>query len=164
MDLCAVPAGVPPEGQSPNFVNPHTLMAEEIGILQASLPAESLVPTAVDENGWIYYPNLTRSAQLSFTDFPLEEGIVWAKKLVKHSAASFATPLTYSGYKDVPVSYLLCTGDRTIPAGIQQKGIDMVERETGRVVDVTRIDSDHVAPLSHPEAVVEWMLKLAKAG
>ncbi|KAK8075337.1 hypothetical protein PG997_010000 [Apiospora hydei] len=130
--------------------------------VQASLPPESLVPTAVDGNGWIYYSNLTRSAQLSFTDFPLEEGIFWAKKLVKHSAASFATPLTYSGYKDVPVSYLLCTGDLTIPAWIQQKQIDMMERETGSTVAVTRLDSDHVAPLSHPEAVVDWMLRLAK--
>ncbi|KAK6836575.1 alpha/beta-hydrolase [Apiospora arundinis] len=130
--------------------------------LMALFPPENQVPMEVDEAGWIYYTDVTRSAQLSFNDFPLEEGKVWASKLVKHSAASFATPLTYAGYKDVAVSYLLCTADLTIPVEIQQKEIDMIERETGKKVDVTSIKSDHVPPISHPQEVIDWIVKLAE--
>lgn len=39
---------------------------------------------------------------------PFEEGLKWGKELVKHSAASFGSPLTYAGYKDLPMSYLVC--------------------------------------------------------
>ncbi|KAK8058564.1 alpha/beta-hydrolase [Apiospora phragmitis] len=107
-------------------------------------------------------PCLTKLAERSFTEFPLEKGKLWAGRLVKHSGASCASPLTYSGYKDVPVSYLFCEGDHTIPPFIQQNGIDMIERETGKKVDITRIDSDHCPPLSHPELVIDWIVKLAE--
>ncbi|KAK8119369.1 uncharacterized protein PG998_003995 [Apiospora kogelbergensis] len=126
----------------------------------AAMSPEDQAPIVVDEAGWIYYTDMTRLAQLSFTDLPLQEGIEWASKMVKQSAASFATPLTYSGYKDVPVSYLLCKNDRTIPPSIQQDEIDMIEQETGKKVDVTSIDSDHVPLLSHPELVIDWIVKL----
>ncbi|KAK7967271.1 uncharacterized protein PG986_001548, partial [Apiospora aurea] len=138
------------------------------GIL-AELPAENQTPMTVDngswmiqENGWIYYTDFSKMAERSFSKFPPEEGLVWAHKLVRHSAASFASPLTYAGYKDVPVSYLLCEDDLLIPPFIQQKGIDMIERETGKKVDVTRIDSNHVPILSRTELVVDWIVKLVE--
>ncbi|KAI1371173.1 hypothetical protein F4677DRAFT_320785 [Hypoxylon crocopeplum] len=65
----------------------------------------------VGEDGWFYYPNLTLTAEVVFSDLPLEEGEYWGRKLVKHSTASFASNLTYAGYKDVPVSYLVAEGD-----------------------------------------------------
>ncbi|KAK8035156.1 hypothetical protein PG993_010151 [Apiospora rasikravindrae] len=131
------------------------------GIL-ADLPAENQIPMTVDENGWIYYPDLTKMAERSFNKFPPEEGLSWANKLVKHSAASFASPLTYAGYKDVPVSYLFCEDDLVIPPSVQQSGIDMIERETGKKANVTRIDSDHVPSLSCLELVIDWIVKLTE--
>lgn len=92
---------------------------------------------------------------------PGEEGIYWAKKLVKHSAPSFTSPLTYQGFKDMPVLYLLCTKDLTIPPDYQQAGIDMMESITGRKVAVTHIIAGHVAPLSHPQKVAEWVMEVA---
>ncbi|KAI0169131.1 alpha/beta-hydrolase [Hypoxylon sp. FL1284] len=129
--------------------------------VQAPLPEESKVPAVVDDNGWFSYSDIPKVAALSFSDMPLKEGEYWAKKLVHHSGPSFVSPLTYPGFKDVPVSYLLCLNDLTILLEIQQSGIDMIERETGRKVAVTRIEADHVAPLSHTDKVAKWVLQLA---
>ncbi|KAI1864595.1 uncharacterized protein JN550_008882 [Neoarthrinium moseri] len=129
--------------------------------VQASIPEERKVPTAIDADGWVYYPDYTRLAEVSFTDMPGAEGLHWAQKLGKHSAAAFGSPLTYQGFKDVPVSYLLCKNDLVIPPEYQQAGIDMIEKTTGKKVDVTAIDSDHVAPLSHQQEVVDWIVGVA---
>ncbi|KAI1080528.1 alpha/beta-hydrolase [Whalleya microplaca] len=128
----------------------------------ASLPEESKVPSTVRENGWFYYYDIPKMAALTFSDMPKEEGEVWARKLTEHSAASFASTLTYAGFKDVPVSYLLCLRDLTIPPEIQRSGIHMIERETGKKVSVTSVPSDHVAPLTHPDEVVRWIIQMAE--
>lgn len=101
-------------------------------------------------------------AALSFSDKPKEEGETWARKLAQHSVASFVSPLTYPGFKDVPVSYLLCLHDLTIPPEIQKSGIHMIERETGKTVNITNIEADHVAPLTHTDEVVKWIVQLVE--
>ncbi|KAI0401346.1 alpha/beta-hydrolase [Xylaria palmicola] len=116
----------------------------------------------VGEDGWFYYPNLTRTAEIVFSDLPLEEGKEWARKLVKHSAASYASKLTYGGYKDVPVSYLVAEGDLSIPAVVQRSQIEMIEQVSGNEVDVSSIDSGHDLSISHPQQVIDWILSVAQ--
>ncbi|ETS87144.1 hypothetical protein PFICI_00972 [Pestalotiopsis fici W106-1] len=128
--------------------------------VQASMAPEDKVPMEINEHGWIYFPSIPRLAELSFTDMPKEQGEYWAAKLANHSSASFASPLTYQGFKDVPVSYLVCEHDLTIPPVLQQAGIDMIERITGEKVEVTRIDSDHCAPASDMQKVVDWIVNV----
>ncbi|KAM0433864.1 hypothetical protein ACHAPT_003807 [Fusarium lateritium] len=153
-------------------------VGESAGAVKAAFPDEEKVPMAVDvrfitqgqdfslmmdkENGWFYYPDIPKLAELSFSNMPKDEGEFWAAKLVKHSSTSFANPLTYAGFKDVPVSYLLCENDRAISPKVQRAGIDMIERESGNKVDVTRISGDHVAPLSSRDEVVEWIIGVAE--
>lgn len=84
------------------------------------------------------------------------------RAFAKHSGASFATELTHEGYKDVPVSYLFCEEDLCVPPGVQQAGIDMIERVSGGEVDVTRIRADHVPNFSAKDETVEWILHVAK--
>ena len=110
----------------------------------------------------MYYHDIPKLAALSFSDMPPKEGEIWARKLAHHSAASFANPLTYAGFKDVPVSYLLCLHDLTITPETQKSGIDMIERETGKKVAVTSLEADHVAPLTHTDEVVRWVVQLAE--
>ena len=93
---------------------------------------------------------------------PKNKGEFWAAKLAKHSSISFANPLTYAGFKDVPVSYLLCENDRAIAPQVQKAGIDMIEKESGNKIDVTSIPGDHVAPLSSKTEVVEWIVGVAE--
>ena len=96
-----------------------------------------------------------------FSDMPEKEGLLWAAKMAHHSAVTFTDPLTYAGFKDVPVSYLLCLNDLTIPAEFQRAGIDMMERETGKKAAVTSIEAGHFPAVSHTDEVVDWILGLA---
>ncbi|UPK89679.1 hypothetical protein LCI18_000614 [Fusarium solani-melongenae] len=66
------------------------------------------------ENGWFYYLDIPKLAELSFLNMPKDEGEFWAAKLAKYSSASFANPLIYTGFKDIPVSYLLYENNKTI--------------------------------------------------
>ncbi|KAI1114234.1 alpha/beta-hydrolase [Nemania sp. NC0429] len=117
---------------------------------------------AVGDDGWFYYPDLTHAAEIVFSDLPLEEGKQWAAKMVKHSAASFLDNLTYGGYGDVPVSYFVGEGDRSIGPATQRSQIEMIERVSGNKVDVTTANTDHVPPISHPQAVVDYILGVAR--
>lgn len=101
------------------------------------------------------------SASLCFSDLPKEEQLQWQSRFALHSAVSFTNPLTYAGYKDVPVSYLLCEDDLVIPADWQRKEIEMIEAETGRKVDITSIKSGHCPTVKHLDEVVDWFVHLA---
>ncbi|GAP91984.2 putative alpha beta hydrolase family protein [Rosellinia necatrix] len=134
-------------------------------------PASTVVGTAppgqqplmlVGDDGWFYYPNLTYTAEIVFSDLPRPEGEAWARRLVKHSAASFAGNLTYGGYRDVPVAYLVAEDDRSLQPATQRAQIDMIERVSGREVDVTSIRSGHAVPVSHPQDVIDWILGVAR--
>lgn len=101
------------------------------------------------------------SASLSFADLPPEEGLAWVKRMARHSAASFATPLSHAGYLDAPVSYLLCENDLVIPATIQRGEIEIIESKSGNKVDVQTIACGHAPTVSNTGSVVEWLVKLA---
>lgn len=87
---------------------------------------------------------------------------MWAGKMTAHSAVSFGDPLTYAGYKDVPVSYLVCEEDLVIPAGSQSRMVDLVEQESSRKVDVTKIPAGHAPNATAAQAVVDWIIHVAE--
>lgn len=115
----------------------------------------------MQEDGWFYYPDTKLVARISFSDMPQEEGQSWAKKLVKHSAASFSSPLPHAGYKHVPVSYLVAEGDQSISPETQRSQIEMIERVSGNRVDVTTNSAGHAPPLTAPDDVINWILAVA---
>ncbi|KAI0179473.1 alpha/beta-hydrolase [Hypoxylon sp. FL1284] len=117
---------------------------------------------AVGEDGWFYYPSPTVTAEIVFSDLPLEESKYWASKLVKHSAACFTSNLTYEGYKDVPVSYLVSEGDLSIAPATQKSQIEMIEQVSGRKVDVSSVDAGHVPSISQPQQVIDLILGVAQ--
>lgn len=51
-----------------------------------------------------------------------------------------------------------------MPPNIQQAGIDVIEKASGKKVDVTRIPHDHVPNESAPEKVVDWFVHLSELG
>lgn len=105
----------------------------------------------------MFQDNISQSAALCFSDIPHEEGELWAEKFGCHSSASFANELTYAGYKDVPVSYLLCEDDLVVPAKNQREEIALIEKESGNMVDVTSIKAGHCPNVSMPETVINWI-------
>ncbi|KAI0399120.1 Alpha/beta hydrolase fold-1 [Xylaria palmicola] len=117
--------------------------------------------SAPDEKGWLHFTDPERSAAAAFSDLPRDDALRWQAQFALHSAVSFTNPLTHAGYKDIPVSYLLCEEDLVVSPEIQRREIEMVERETGRKVDVTSIKAGHCPNLSVPEKAVAWLLDVA---
>ncbi|KAI1110096.1 Alpha/beta hydrolase fold-1 [Nemania sp. NC0429] len=118
-------------------------------------------PFEADEHGWFHFTDPDYIAKETFSDLPPEKAKRWQNTFSEHSAVSFINPLTHPGYKDVPVSYLLCEDDVVIPPEQQRREIEMVERETGNKVDVTSIRAGHAPTASVPDQVLAWVLDLA---
>ena len=84
----------------------------------------------------------------------IPEGHSLAENVMEHSLVSFKGSLTYPGYKDVPVSYMFCENDTTVRPGMQQRIIEMIERDSGNVVDVHKVSAGHFPYVSRPDIVV----------
>lgn len=110
----------------------------------------------------MYHDPIERSAAICFSDIPKEQGEAWLRKFSRHSSVSFMGELTYAGYKDVPVSYMLCEKDLCIPPKNQKKGIELIEEVSGRKVDVTSINAGHIPNESQPQVVIDWIVGAAK--
>lgn len=110
----------------------------------------------------MYHDAPEATAAVVLNHLPLEEGVTWIKKFPKQSAASFSNEVTYVGYKDIPVSYLLCEEDLCIPATIQKAQIETIERQSGSKVNVTSIKSDHGPNITAVQEMVDWIVDVAK--
>ncbi|KEF56427.1 uncharacterized protein A1O9_08008 [Exophiala aquamarina CBS 119918] len=111
-----------------------------------------LVPSFIEvEGGFMYHADPESSAKLTFSELPLEKSIEEVKKMSRHSAVSFVGELTYPAYKHVPVSWVFCEKDVILPPDFQNKGIENIEKESGRKVNVIRMpDSDHCPNVCQP--------------
>ena len=69
--------------------------------------------------------------------------------------------MKHAGYRDIPVSWLFCEQDLCITPTIQKKAIEMIEKESGKKVDVTSIDTGHVPSATRLQEVVEWVSDVA---
>ncbi|KAK7702638.1 hypothetical protein SLS64_009601 [Diaporthe eres] len=116
----------------------------------------------MDEHGWVFITDPAHAASVIAAEIPAEEGERLTRELSYHSSTSFTNPLTYAGYKDVAVSYLLCEKDNSIPHESQTDMIELVERESGNKVDVTRIQAGHAPNLTAFNEVVEWIVGMAE--
>ncbi|KAJ4354444.1 uncharacterized protein N0V89_006181 [Didymosphaeria variabile] len=118
----------------------------------------------IDEQGWMHHSDLARSARICYSDLPPEQGQAWMARFPAHAAISFGQELTYAGYNDVHVSWLLCEKDLCIPEYVQREAVARIEKSSGRKVDVTSIDADHipVAPENPKEGeAINWFLETA---
>lgn len=108
------------------------------------------------------HSNPAATAAIILTKIPLEESEPLVKQFARHSAPSFADKLTYAGYKDIPVSYLFCEEDKCVTVEVQQAEIDMIEKESGRKVNVTRIAADHCPNWTAFQETVDWIVDTAR--
>lgn len=106
--------------------------------------------------------DLNRTREVVASSITREEAEPWFANWPRHSAASFMNELTHAGYKDVPVSYLLCEADKCVTPDVQRKGIEVIERESGRKVDVTAAQLDHAPIITAPQVLVDWIVKMAE--
>lgn len=77
------------------------------------------------------------------------------------SSYAYLDKLTHEGYKDLPVSYLLCELDQVLPPSLQQDGIDIIEKVSGNKVHVTKIPGDHCPNWTVESLVVDWIVDVS---
>ncbi|KAI2775264.1 alpha/beta-hydrolase [Daldinia loculata] len=149
--LAYMTALVPPVGRSS-----QSLLAE--------MPSENRVEFT-DEQGWMDYVDLPAAAALIISDLPdAKEREAIVRKFQTHSSASFASELTYPGYKDLPVSYMLCEEDAILPPKYQREWIESIEKESGNKVDVTSLQVGHCPSYTKPQEVINWIVNAAAKG
>ncbi len=95
--------------------------------------------------------------------WPEERAVAWARAAPKQSALSFASPVTYTAFKDIPSSYIFCKQDQVVPPALQEQYIENIEIVAGRAVDLHKLDSNHVPNLTSTETLAELILKIAAA-
>ncbi|KAJ9632329.1 hypothetical protein H2203_000734 [Taxawa tesnikishii (nom. ined.)] len=73
------------------------------------------VPFIKVDGDFMYMDPVEGCAETTFSDVDRAQGIELAKQFGHHSIASFASKLTYAAYKTIPVSYIFCEEDQTVP-------------------------------------------------
>ncbi|VTT80838.1 unnamed protein product, partial [Fusarium fujikuroi] len=100
-------------------------------------------------------------ASINFSDLPKAEALAYAKQMTAHSAASFAGPLKNAGYLSIPVAYLICQKDVSVPSGVQRSVVDMISKKSGRQVITFCCDAGHFPPVSIPGKVASFINTVA---
>ncbi|KAH8698761.1 Alpha/beta hydrolase fold-1 [Talaromyces proteolyticus] len=90
------------------------------------------------------------SAAITFSDIPLDEGVEWVKKMSLHSVRSFAEPLTYAGYMDIPSTFIFCEQDQILPLDFQRRRVQTIERCSGHSLATLSLVAGHCPNVSRP--------------
>jgi len=98
---------------------------------------------------------LIPSAQSLFTELQQEEAIQWVGKMPGHSCISFDNLATYPAYKDIPMTSFICENDLVISPNVQRSMVKMVEKETGKRVDVRSLFAGHIPNITASKDVVK---------
>lgn len=90
-----------------------------------------------------------------FSDLPQQDAVKYARKMSEHSTPSFHQKLSYGGYSDVDVHYIVCEADKIIPPPGQLAMVDLLKNVTGKEPGVHKINSDHCPTHSHPDELLK---------
>lgn len=106
------------------------------------------------------YITALNPAHYFYNDLPASTAEHWASKLKHHSLPTLVSPVTYTAWRHIPVTYLLCEADNAFPLPMQEA---MVETAKAAGVDVTveRCKAGHSPFLSVPEVVVGLLRRAA---
>lgn len=90
-----------------------------------------------------------------FSGMSHEETEKWMKELKCQPGEGWDQTTLYCGWRDVPSVYLVCKGDRCLPASVQVQHAKVAGSE------VEKCEAGHMVMLSMPEKVVEVIVKAA---
>jgi hypothetical protein len=138
------------------------LVSIDVSFLMITHSPSSMADMNLKQNGWMLIEDPVATAGLVCQELTSKEAETIVRGLAKHSAQSFGNELTYAGYKDVPVSYLLCEEDLAGPPDFQRNMIAMIEEVSGQKVDVTNIKAGHFPNLTAEEETIDWVLNVAE--
>ncbi|KAK5996464.1 Alpha/beta hydrolase nvfD-like protein [Cladobotryum mycophilum] len=102
--------------------------------------------------------------ELFYHDLPQEEGELWVSKLQNQAWKPFIGEgeQVYSGWKDVPVWYLITSEDKAFPPPAQFAMAEMAKSQ-GADLTVRELDSSHSPMLSRVEETAQILLDAVKA-
>ncbi|KAJ5556624.1 hypothetical protein N7513_001823 [Penicillium frequentans] len=89
-------------------------------------------------------------ASVNFSDLPHAQSVQYAKEMKVHSATSFAGRLQNAEYLEIPVTYIICKDDVSIPPALQRSVIEMISTQSGREVRTLICNSGHFPNISAP--------------
>ncbi|MCJ1403203.1 hypothetical protein MMC11_006426 [Xylographa trunciseda] len=90
-----------------------------------------------------------------FNDLPPEEAESWAKRLSFQPAHGWDGVISYTAWKDVPSTYLICDNDAVVPPALQKHWAENAGCE------IVTCSAGHMPMLSQPEKVVEVIRRAA---
>lgn len=102
------------------------------------------------------------NSKLTFAGLPEKEALHWANRMSVHTVASYDSPLSYAGYKDVDVSYIVCDEDVIIPVASQEGMIEFLIIETGKEVDVHHVKAGHAPHIAERALMLDTIRKTAE--
>ncbi|ESU09713.1 hypothetical protein FGSG_03500 [Fusarium graminearum PH-1] len=82
---------------------------------------------------------------------PPEEALKLARELPQHSTASYRDQLTYAGYQDAEVHYIICEQDKLVVPEYQFGMLEILKGMTNGNVGVHKIQSGHAPHINHPD-------------
>lgn len=100
-------------------------------------------------------------ATMSFSNLSVEEQDHYSAKLMKHSSISFTNSLTYPGYEHVRSLFAVSANDNAVPPGLQRQLVDDANQKRAQI-EVVELQSDHCPMLSHPDEVVDLLMRFAR--
>ncbi|GAP88131.1 hypothetical protein SAMD00023353_1501020 [Rosellinia necatrix] len=110
------------------------------------------------------YKNIQFSMQVAlelesfYSDLPEDEAAGWRAKLQHHSQRSFEEPLGYCANDiKIPMTYLICEGDKTLPLELQESMVQGIAAMTTR-----RCTAGHSPFLSQPDRTTEVIIEAAR--
>lgn len=115
--------------------------------LEEGRDPESITQVEIDENGWSTIKN---AKEVFYNDMEPEDAEYWDGKLMPNSGwVGHRDEDVYSGWKDVPVWYVVCTRDKAISPAVQERMANMV-RELNPDLTTRMLDAGHSPMLSKP--------------
>ncbi|WXC46481.1 hypothetical protein QX201_006182 [Fusarium graminearum] len=98
------------------------------------------------------YMTLTpECAPFIYSESPPEEALKLARELPQHSTASYRDQLTYAGYQDAEVHYIICEQDKLVVPEYQFGMLEILKGMTNGNVGVHKIQSGHAPHINHPD-------------
>ncbi|KAF4949470.1 hypothetical protein FSARC_13454 [Fusarium sarcochroum] len=95
------------------------------------------------------------SAPFTFSDFPPEEALKLAKALPEQATASYRDELTYPGYEDAEVHYIVCEKDKLVLTEYQYGMVEFLRGVTKGEVGLHKLNSGHSPYLTQPDNVTK---------
>ncbi|KAM0551219.1 hypothetical protein ACHAPJ_008564 [Fusarium lateritium] len=95
------------------------------------------------------------SAPFTYSDFPPEEALELAKAMPNHATASYRDQLTYPGYEDDDVHYIVCEKDKLVLTEYQYGMVEFLRGVTKGKVGLHKLNSGHAPNLSQPDNVAK---------